>query len=656
MDQIDFHYVKLHNAIRAHQAVHSELQKNAHLDGPTRRRFCIRRRLYEQEIIKLLKQKQQQQLNERPQHKPGDTTETAAFSLPQSQSKRDSMGVLVPKAATTSKGSLFFSLPKQRGGSAAHLSCPSSSSSSCSASSSSYPKAGGNGGVGGGVLVPKKIGGGLGTTTQFFIRRHRQTTPKKNKKGSSLATTSALSDDPALKRELAAIPHINTFDRGMFIEELLEGQERKKALKAELEQNKNTAGGAGESLEEEQDPSSSRGSNGSAALAPLSSSSSSAASSPTREAPLVVFTGILEADSATETPVSSACPSPVKVEKAKSITFEYNAAKDAFIRALDLVPREEYEELANKKNSRKRRTTANPQFSSAALEAKRQTKMEIIAERKNRRQQERAMKAQGGGKGGGGTGKDFSKLLPQGSMKVADQEESQDGLLPTRGNSLAPSSSSSSSNSNLAPIIIISKPGGKKPLFSDNKSKSNFKIENRQVFPGLYLVKRITRGNYTCKLCGELVQCTLDTVLVCKRCSVFFHLNCATPFAKVGGQVGCDELACPGCGASSEDDDEQQQQQKQKQKQKQQLPNIKEIKEEKGEGDEEEMTPRDLLGRLHDLHQYIHSLNHANQVLGSLCLQRENEANQLRREVAQYEGVWETMNKVLGEKLFSTCQ
>ena len=99
------------------------------------------------------------------------------------------------------------------------------------------------------------------------------------------------------------------------------------------------------------------------------------------------------------------------------------------------------------------------------------------------------MKAQGGGKGGGGkggggTGKDFSKLLPQGSMKAADQEESQDGLLPTRGNSLAPSSSSSSSNSNLAPIIIISKPGGKKPLFSDNKSKSNFKIENRQVFPG----------------------------------------------------------------------------------------------------------------------------------------------------------------------------
>ncbi len=182
--------------------------------------------------------------------------------------------------------------------------------------------------------MPKKIGGGLGTTTQFFIRRHRQTTPKKQKKGSSLATTSALSDDPALKRELAAIPHINTFDRGMFIEELLEGQERKKALKAELEQNKNTAGGAGESLEEEQDPSSSRGSNGSAALAPLSSSSSSAASSPTREAPLVVFTGILEADSATETPVSSACPSPVKVEKAKSITFEYNAAKDAFIRAL----------------------------------------------------------------------------------------------------------------------------------------------------------------------------------------------------------------------------------------------------------------------------------------------------------------------------------
>ena len=42
--------------------------------------------------------------------------------------------------------------------------------------------------------------------------------------------------------------------------------------------------------------------------------------------------------------------------------------------------------MTSRKNSRKRRTTANPQFSSAALEAKRLTQQEIVNERKHRRQ------------------------------------------------------------------------------------------------------------------------------------------------------------------------------------------------------------------------------------------------------------------------------
>lgn len=51
-----------------------------------------------------------------------------------------------------------------------------------------------------------------------------------------------------------------------------------------------------------------------------------------------------------------------------------------------MIPISEYEKLVNCEKPRKRRTTANPQFSHAAIEAKRITKLEVANERKNRRQ------------------------------------------------------------------------------------------------------------------------------------------------------------------------------------------------------------------------------------------------------------------------------
>lgn len=77
--------------------------------------------------------------------------------------------------------------------------------------------------------------------------------------------------------------------------------------------------------------------------------------------------------------------------------------------------------------------------------------MEIIAERKNRRLQEKALKAQGS------------------LLSIADA---------------AATGSDVQGQGQVATTII--KAGGKKPLFSDNKSKSNFKIENKQVFPGVF--------------------------------------------------------------------------------------------------------------------------------------------------------------------------
>jgi hypothetical protein len=55
-----------------------------------------------------------------------------------------------------------------------------------------------------------------------------------------------------------------------------------------------------------------------------------------------------------------------------------------FSQSKGLLTKETLSELQNRKCERKRRTTANPQFSSAALEAKRITKLEL-AERKAKR-------------------------------------------------------------------------------------------------------------------------------------------------------------------------------------------------------------------------------------------------------------------------------
>lgn len=102
------------------------------------------------------------------------------------------------------------------------------------------------------------------------------------------------------------------------------------------------------------------------------------------------------------------------------------------------MSRVEYNEFQSRKNSRKRRTTANPQFSSAALEAKRVTKMEIIAERKLRRQ-------------------------------LATQKQDSFNKLKN-GNELR-------------------SPNNKMSRFLEDKTKNLFKIENKQLYPGISTLK-----------------------------------------------------------------------------------------------------------------------------------------------------------------------
>ncbi|CAG2111373.1 unnamed protein product, partial [Medioppia subpectinata] len=72
-------------------------------------------------------------------------------------------------------------------------------------------------------------------------------------------------------------------------------------------------------------------------------------------------------------------------------------SKDLFMMTLGLVTKESLAELQSRKCERKRRTTANPQFSSAALEAKRITKLEIAERKAKRRLLNNMVDVSGGG-------------------------------------------------------------------------------------------------------------------------------------------------------------------------------------------------------------------------------------------------------------------
>jgi hypothetical protein len=63
--------------------------------------------------------------------------------------------------------------------------------------------------------------------------------------------------------------------------------------------------------------------------------------------------------------------------------------KEDFLLPLGLITMKALSELQNKKSVRKRRTTANPHFSNAAIEAKRINQMELAARKAKRKQETR---------------------------------------------------------------------------------------------------------------------------------------------------------------------------------------------------------------------------------------------------------------------------
>ena len=143
--------------------------------------------------------------------------------------------------------------------------------------------------------------------------------------------------------------------------------------------------------------------------------------------------------------------------------------KDQFMFKLGLVTKQALSEILNKKSERKRRTTANPQFSTAAITAKR-----IEA-------QENAAK------------------------KAIKKREREDNLLNINGSSNKRAFLNVNSRTNKA----VSKPERKTPKTSKPLSQNSNEI-------------KISRN---CFVCDEVCDSDLDEIMFCGDCHCLFHVS-----------------------------------------------------------------------------------------------------------------------------------
>ncbi|CAG2165070.1 unnamed protein product [Oppiella nova] len=192
-------------------------------------------------------------------------------------------------------------------------------------------------------------------------------------------------------------------------------------------------------------------------------------------------------------------------------------SKDLFMMSLGLVTKESLAELQSRKCERKRRTTANPQFSSAALEAKRITKLEI-AERKAKRRL-----LNNGDTGSSHTGSATNPhitppaagphmpALNKTNTQTVNNNATNPKSIGVEQQEISPGMCCLSSHlwtTCLSPIVA-------ELSYCDNDC--------------LYIVTTIGKQlSANCFVCEELCECDCDSILFCKPCKTLFHAMCTT--------------------------------------------------------------------------------------------------------------------------------
>ena len=186
--------------------------------------------------------------------------------------------------------------------------------------------------------------------------------------------------------------------------------------------------------------------------------------------------------------------------------------KEQFLYGLGLVTKEQLVELQTRKSTRKRRTTANPHFSNAAIEAKRATQIQIAAKKALRRERTRvSLYSRRDSDTSNTTTNNKFKSLSGGTSGTA-----------TGGSNPLQSSSNlnrRSNNSNGGPGLTGT---------SDHQLKSAPKILSQD-----------------CISCTEQCEPEFDAIIFCSNCVVVFHATCASTVNEIVSNGG--SVPCPKC-------------------------------------------------------------------------------------------------------------
>lgn len=185
--------------------------------------------------------------------------------------------------------------------------------------------------------------------------------------------------------------------------------------------------------------------------------------------------------------------------------------KEEFLTSLGLITQKALSELQNKKTVRKRRTTANPHFSNAAIEAKRINQMEVAARKAKRKEVTRTR---------------YSLVARRNNNNSNNGSTSRHGedrsLLHWHSNHSNPQLRQSS--------------------LSTSPPSSSHQTPVSQVSPFFKILSSTSRD---CAACKELCQPDeVDSIIFCRSCPCLFHLTCC---ATVGEVATTGYFTCPQC-------------------------------------------------------------------------------------------------------------
>ena len=174
----------------------------------------------------------------------------------------------------------------------------------------------------------------------------------------------------------------------------------------------------------------------------------------------------------------------------KPVIVTDQTRKESFLSCLGLVTKEALSELQNKKYTRKRRSTANPHFSNAAIEAKRINQMELAAKKARRKEQMAELRS--------------NKPARMSLYRQPDRH------LKT----LSPSETN-----------------------KDKMSSSLLAAKKPSSDPVLKI-------SCDCFVCSENCDTELDVILFCRDCKCLFHATCASTLEAI---ISSGFVPCPKC-------------------------------------------------------------------------------------------------------------